>query len=174
VKLIRRIFVLARDIVEFYLPAAAFLCMFIAFILGVFARYVMRNPIRWTYEVSQICFVWTGILGACYAQRYEDHIVFGMIYDGLTAMRKNIVRIVSHVMVLVLVIAIGPSIKYLLDLRAITSVLEIPRAFVFAPYAVLLVITIIRYGYRLVLDVKALKNASHAQTYNTEEKESLI
>jgi TRAP-type C4-dicarboxylate transport system permease small subunit len=174
VKLLRRIIVIARDVLELYLPAAAFVCMFIAFILGVFTRYVLRNPLRWTFEVSQICFVWTGILGACYAQRYEDHIVFSMIYDGLTPLRKNVIRIVAHLMVLVMVIAIGPSINYLLDLDAITSVLEIPRAIVFAPYAVLLVVTIIRYGYRLVLDIKALKNESHAQAYNTEEKESLL
>lgn len=173
-KLLRRIFVIARDVLELYLPAAAFVCMFIAFILGVFTRYVLRNPLRWTFEVSQICFVWAGILGACYAQRYEDHIVFSMIYDGLTPLLKNVMRIVAHVMVLILVVAIGPSISYLLDLNAITSVLEMPRAIVFAPYAVLLVVTVIRYGYRLLLDIKALKDASHAQAYNTEEKESLL
>ena len=173
-KLLRRIFVIARDVLELYVPAAAFVCMFVAFILGVFTRYVLRDPIRWTYEVSQICFVWTGILSACYAQRYEDHIVFSLLYDGLTPLRKNVMRIVAHVMVLILVIAIGPSLSYLLDLDAITSVLEIPRALVFAPYAVLLVVTVIRYGYRLAMDVRALRSASHAQVYNTEEKESLL
>jgi TRAP-type C4-dicarboxylate transport system permease small subunit len=174
VKLIRRIFAVARDLVELYVPAAAFVCMFIAFILGVFMRYVVRNPLRWTYEVSQICFVWTAILGACYAQRYEDHITFSMIYDGLTPLRKNIFRIVAHVIVVVMVIAIGPSISYLLDLAAKTSVLEIPRAIVFAPYVVLLAVTVIRYGYRLAMDFRALKSESHSQTYNTGEKESLI
>jgi len=38
-----------RDIVELYIPAAAFVIMFVMFVVQIFFRYVLRNPLDMAY-----------------------------------------------------------------------------------------------------------------------------
>ena len=71
------------DLFEIYIPAVAFSVMFIVFILQIFFRYFLNNPLTWPYEITIFGFIWTAILGACYARRLGIHVVFGIIYDTL-------------------------------------------------------------------------------------------
>ena len=66
------------DFIEVYLPIAVFVMLFLAFLINVFFRYVVRNPQNWTFELSINAFMVVGLLGACAAYRKEDHVVFYM------------------------------------------------------------------------------------------------
>ena len=52
------------DIIEIHLPNAVFVVLFLVFLLNVFFRYVLRNPLNWTFELSVNAFVIVGLLGA--------------------------------------------------------------------------------------------------------------
>ncbi len=163
------------DFIEVGLPEGVFVALFLAFLVNVFFRYVVRNPQNWTFEFSINAFVIVGLLGACAAYRTEDHVVFDLLYTNVTARSQNILRMLGYVIVIVLFsVALPGTIRYLWKLRAVTSIMKIPTKIIFASFPILLISTIARSAYRLVLDFKAFRNETYEQTYNTEDRERLI
>lgn len=166
---------LFADFVEVHLPVTVFVMLFLAFLMNVFFRYVLRNPQNWTFELSINAFVIVGLLGACAAYRTEDHVVFDLLYTRLNPRGQNILRIISYVIVIVFFTAAVPaSVTYLVKLRVVTSIMRIPRRLIFLPYPILLISTVLRSAYRLVLDVKALRDKTYVQRYNIEQRDTLI
>jgi TRAP-type transport system small permease protein len=47
-------------------------------ISGVFARYLLQNPMSWTEEVSRFLMNWMALLGASIATRHRAHL--GLVY----------------------------------------------------------------------------------------------
>jgi len=161
--------------IEVYLPIAVFVLMFIAFLVNIFFRYVLRNPQNWTFEFCVNAFVIVGLLGACAAYRKEDHVIFDLVYAQRTPRGQSIMRIVSHAVVIAtLLVALPLTLRSLWQNPAVTSIMKIPDRYIFASYPVMLVSFIIRSTYRLVLDIKAFSARTYAQTYNTEAKDALI
>ncbi len=163
------------DIIEVHLPIAVFVMLFLAFLINVFFRYVVKNPQNWTFELSINAFLVVGLLGACAAYRTEDHVVFDLLYTRLDSKGQNILRMISYVIVIVVFsIAIPASIRYLLKLRAVTSIMRIPLRFVFSSFPILMISTVLRSAYRLALDIKAFRNKTYVQRYNTEQRDTSI
>jgi len=163
------------DFIEVQLPIAVFVMLFLAFLINVFFRYVVRNPQNWTFELSINSFVVVGLLGACAAYRTEDHVVFDLLYTRLNSKGQNILRMISNVIVIVFFsIALPASINYLVKLRAVTSIMRIPLRIVFSSFPILMISTVLRSAYRLFLDIKAFRNKTYVQSYNTEEGDGLI
>jgi len=163
------------DFIEVQLPIAVFVMLFLAFLINVFFRYVVRNPQNWTFELSINAFVVVGLLGACAAYRTEDHVVFDLLYTRLNSKGQNILRMISSVVVITFFsIALPGSIRYLVKLPAVTSIMRIPLRFVFLAFPILMISTVLRSAYRLVQDIKAFKNKTYVQRYNTEQRDSSI
>jgi TRAP-type C4-dicarboxylate transport system permease small subunit len=164
------------DFIEIQLPAAVFLILFVAFLINIFFRYVVKYPLNWTFEVSVNAFVIVGLLAGCIAYRMEDHVAFDLLYVKLKPKGQNILRIFSGILIVVFfTIAIPFFIEYLWKIRGeSTSILKIPFYIIFSSLPIMMISADIRAAYRLVMDFKALKNKTYVQLYNTEEKESLI
>jgi TRAP-type C4-dicarboxylate transport system permease small subunit len=163
------------DFVEVHLPVGVFVALFLVFLINVFFRYVVKNPQNWSFEFSNNAFVFVGLLGACAAYRKEDHVVFDLLYARLDSKGQNVLRIISYIIVIVFFsIAIPGSIEYLVKLPAVTPIMKIPLWIVFSSFPILMISTIFRSVYRLVLDIKAFRNKTYDQTYNTEEKDAMI
>jgi C4-dicarboxylate transporter DctQ subunit len=166
-KLLKRIGRGIADFVEVYLPVAVFVVLFIVFLVNVIFRYIVRNPQNWTFELSVNAFVVVGLLGACAAYRKEDHVVFDLLYSRLKPKGQSILRMLSYVLVIVFFAGALPwTIRYLWKLPAVTSIMKIPDRFIFASFPILMVSTICRSAYRLVMDIKAFRNRTYVQTYN--------
>ena len=88
-----------RNCVEQYIPAAAFVILFVVFVFQVCMRYVMRAPQAWTTEVEQSCFLWLVMLGACYAQRVKGHVTFTLVYDNLGIKGKAITAMLGNILI---------------------------------------------------------------------------
>lgn len=163
------------DFVEVWLPIAVFIALFFAFLINVFFRYVIKDPQNWTFEFSINAFVIVGLLGACAAFRAEDHVVFDLAYTNFGPKGQNVLRMIGYLSVIVLfIVALPGTIRYVLKLRAVTSIMRIPLSIIFASFPILLISTIIRSAYRLFLDFKSFRNKSYEQTYNIEESNRLI
>jgi len=174
-KLVKKIARCLVDFIEVNLPFAVFVMLFLAFLVYVFFRYIVKDPQNWTFELSVNSFVIVGLLGACAAYRTEDHVVFDLLYTRVGPKGQNILRMLSYVIVIALfLIALPGSIRYLVKLRAVTSIMRLPLRFIFLPFPILLISSISRSAYRLVLDFKAFRNKTYAQTYNIEDKDVLI
>jgi TRAP-type C4-dicarboxylate transport system permease small subunit len=155
-------------LIEVLLPVVIFSALFIVFLANVFFRYILRNPQNWTFEFSVNAFAVVSLLSACTAHRTEDHVVFDLLYTHVSDKTRNIMRIISSVIVIVLFSAALPgTFRYLQKLPALTSIMNIPFRFLFLPFPILLLSMVIRSLCRLKLDVEAFLRKTYVQTYNT-------
>ena len=131
-----------RDCVEKYIPMIAFVVLFVVFVFQVFMRYIMRNPQSWTGEVEQSCFLWLVLLGACYAQRVKGHVTFTLVYDNLGVKGKAITAMAGNILItFTFLVSLIPSLNYiigLLERAQVTSLLKVPKTYVFFPYVIFL------------------------------------
>jgi len=170
-KKVARVF---ADVLEVYLPIAVFVALFLVFLTNIFCRYILKDPQNWTFEFSTYSFVVVGLLGACTAYRKEDHVIFDLVYTRLGSRGQNILRMISYVIVIVFfLVAIPESIVALARIPTVTSIMKIPERIIFLSLPVLMVSTVCRSAYRLVMDIKAFRNRTYVQTYNPEAKDAL-
>ena len=132
----KKAFYFLRTCVEEYLPMITFSVMFLAFILQIFARYVLRVPQTWVYEVTVTCYLWTVMFGACYTTRMKDHVQFTLLYDRLKPRGKAILVFLGDLIILVAFIIMIPStIKFIGQMKMqVTAVFKIGLNIVYFPY----------------------------------------
>lgn len=149
------------DIVEFYVPSVFFAILFLSFIIGIFFRYIVRNPQSWTFEISTIAFVCFTFLSTSLPNRTGEHVVFDLFYNKMPERRKNISRIISELLIIIMAaILVKPAIEYLVSFSGLkTQITNIPRFLVFISFPIMLVDTIIINLVFLIRDIKALKTA---------------
>lgn len=148
-QLLKKILKGLLDCVEIYIPVLTFSAMLIVFLIGVFFRFVMNNPLAWTFELQRFLFIWTLLLGACLARHQHAHISFDLIYDRFSPLGKVLSRIISNLIIAITFsIAWYPSFTYIrsLDFR-FSTVLRIPYNYIFYPFLGFLIIII---GHSLV------------------------
>ncbi len=145
------------DTVEVYIPFAAFVTLFLVFIVGIVFRYFFK-PLTWTLELSLICFIWTSLLGGIFAQRDESHVMFTMVYDAVKPLTQLWMRICGHTLLVIsFLIGLVPSWKYVQFMNYKKSnVLKIPMDVVFLPFVVFLAFMIGRYSLEVYKDVRKL------------------
>ena len=161
------------DILEIYIPAALFMILFICFLVGIFFRYVIKNPQSWSFELSTVAFLGSVILAGCLADRFGEHISFDMIYDRRTEKTKTIMRIISNALVFVFLgIAFPTSVRFILSFNNLaTPIMKIPQAFVFCCFPVLLADLIIRSAIRLVVDIKKIAHPASGMSSDVNDSE---
>lgn len=160
---LKKVFYALRDIVEVYLPIAAFIVMFLTFILQIVARYLFKFPLTWAYEVTVIGFSWTVILGACYAMRTQTHVKFTLIVDMLSPKKAAIVKTLGNFIIVIAFVAlIFPSYEYVKFMNfQSTSVFKVKLSYIFAPF-VYFIISII--GYTLAEIISDFKILAHGHS----------
>jgi TRAP-type C4-dicarboxylate transport system permease small subunit len=146
------------DIPEKYVSSVTFTILFVVFVLQIFFRYVLNRPLVWPYEVTIIAFIWTAVLGACFAKRHNVHVVFSLVYDHMKPRGQLIFRLIGNTLIMVaFAIALPATYDYVKFLRMDRSVaLKIPFTVAFAPYLVFMVLIIGRMGYDLYTDIRKL------------------
>ena len=71
--------------------------MFASFIIQIFSRYVLNNPIGWTEEVIITAWLWTVLWGAAFVSREAEEIRFDIIYSTLSErVRRDLHRHHRH------------------------------------------------------------------------------
>ena len=153
------------DLFEIYLPIAIYICLFLTFVYQIFCRYILKQPVSWSYEMGLITFVWTTMLGSLYAWRDDEHIVFSLVYDAQNEKTKRIFDIIGSVAVFILLgIIIRPTFQYIMKQRRFSSVMKISYKVMYFPFLIMVVGTCIHQVKRFVKAVKELK------TLNTHEQ----
>lgn len=71
-----------------------FLVMFGAFLLQVFTRYVLNDPLGWTEEVSLIAYLWVVFWGAGLMVREDEHVRFDMIFQSVPIRARRILAVI--------------------------------------------------------------------------------
>ncbi len=149
---------LLLDLFEIYIPAVAFSIMFVVFVLQIFFRYFLNRPLTWPYEVTIFAFIWTALLGACFARRHAVHVVFGLVYDKVNPGTQLIFRLIGNGLIFAaFCIALKPSYEQVQFMAFKKStVLKIPFNIAYSPYVVFVILIIGHTLYDLVIDFRKL------------------
>ena len=148
------------DIIELYIPAAAFIVLFVSFILQIASRYVFRHPLVWPYELAQFSYLWLILLGTCFAERTEENIVFSIAYDSMGPKVKKIAEILHHLIIVMLFGLIIPSTIrfYEFYMTRHSAVFKFPLGIVYFAFAPFIVLTIARNVLKLIKDFTSFTN----------------
>ncbi len=151
------------DLFEIYIPAVAFSIMFVVFVLQIFFRYFLNRPLTWPYEVTIFAFIWTAILGACYARRAGVHVVFGLVYDKVSPKTQVIFRLIANGLIFVaFLVALKPSYEQVMFMAFKKStVLKIPFHIAYSPYVVFVVLILGHTLHDLVIDLNTLRKGEN-------------
>ena len=146
------------DIPEKYVSSVTFSILFLVFVLQIFFRYVLNKPLVWPYEVSIFAFIWTVMLGACFAKRHNVHVKFNLVYDRQKPLVQLIFRLIGNTAVVAaFCIALVPTFKFIQFMRIDRSMaLGIPFDIAYGPYLVFMVIIIVRVALDLISDIRKI------------------
>src|SRR3954463_10896601 len=76
--------------------------MFACFILQIFFRYVLNNPVGWSEEVIITTWLWTVLWGAAFILGESDEIRFDIIYSNISEGVRRIFTVITGVVLVVL------------------------------------------------------------------------
>jgi len=151
-------------LIEIYIPSVCFVVMFFVFNMQVILRYGFNTPTVWSNEVAQITFLLLVMLSSNYSLKIKKHVCFTMVYDAVNDTGKHIIDILASLLLLVLFLYAFPYCwDSILSNPMKSSVLRLPLKWVFSPYLVFMVFTIL-YS---VLDI--IKSASCLISGNKKE-----
>ena len=137
-------------IFDVVIPNISFSMIFIAFMVAILSRYVFRQPVAWTYEISVLGFMWTMFFGVGKAIELDEHVVFGLVYDTLKPFGKLFCKLLYNtVLIILLAILFIPALKAALKSTMMTGVLKMPYTIVFAPFFLMLAEIIVRSGQNI-------------------------
>lgn len=130
--------------------------MFLSFILQIFSRYVINQPLGWTLEACLLAWLWTVFWGAAFLLEDKDHVKFDILYSSV---RPRVRRVFALLSALAIVAALGTSLPATADFIAFmkiekTSLLGLRFDYVFSIYLVFAVALIGRYLLRALVVVR--------------------
>ncbi len=143
-----------RNCVELYIPIAAFLIMFVVFVIQIAARYVFNSPVPWAYEVTVMGYLWMVVLGACYAYRDRSHVTFTLVYDKLPVKGKAVCGFLGNLLMAIAFIAMFiPSCQMIGQMKIqVTSVFKIGLNIVYFPFIPFMIIILCYILYDMWLE----------------------
>lgn len=143
-----------RNCVELYIPIAAFLIMFVVFVIQIAARYLFNNPVPWAYEVTVMGYLWMVVLGACYAYRDRSHVTFTLLYDSLPVKGKAICGFLGNLlMAIAFIVMFIPSCQMISQMKIqVTSVFKIGLNIVYCPFIPFMIIILCYILYDMWLE----------------------
>lgn len=133
------------------MAAGFFATMFGAFVLQVFMRYVINEPLKWSLEVCLITYLWIVFWGAAFLVKERDHVAFNMLYVSAPPRLRRGLAILSALAIGGSFVAAFPATYDFVSFMSIdrTWVLEIRFDLVFSVFILFMVAVILRSGLTL-------------------------
>src|SRR6266699_1413069 len=121
--------------------------MFACFIVQIFFRYVLNNPVGWTEEVIVTTWLWTVLWGAAFILSEAEEIRFDIIYSNVTERLRRIFNVITGVAVVFLYgISLPASYRYVAFMQVEHSAyLRVPIDLMYSIYVIFAVACIGRY-----------------------------
>jgi TRAP-type C4-dicarboxylate transport system permease small subunit len=123
--------------------------MFVCFLIQIFFRYVLNNPVGWTEEVIVTSWLWTVLWGAAFVLSEAEEIRFDIIYSNISERVKRVFTVITGVVAVALYgISLPASYKYVSFMRVERSAyLHVPIDLMYSVYIFFAVACICRYGW---------------------------
>jgi C4-dicarboxylate transporter DctQ subunit len=144
--------------------------MFSFFILQIFSRYVLNEPLSWTLEACLISWLWVVFWGCGVLLRDNDHVKFDILYQGAPNQLRRVFALVSAAAVIVAFIATAPATYDYISFMKIerSSSLKIRLDYIFSIYLLFMAGAVVYYGARII---RILKTSEFEDRAHLEKKE---
>jgi len=136
--------------------------MFSAFLLQIFMRYIMNNPLGWTLEASVILYIWTVFWTSAFILEEKDHITFTVLSDYVRPGVKRTMLIVGHIIVGIAFISALPAVFDYVTFMKIdsTPIAHLRFDYIFSIFLVFMVAVAYRSVINVYRDFKVGNNAN--------------
>jgi C4-dicarboxylate transporter DctQ subunit len=126
--------------------------MFATFIIQIFSRYVLNNPVGWSEEVIITAWLWTVLWGAAFVVSEAEEIRFDIIYSTLSERVRRILTVITGIVLVALYgISLPASYSYVSFMKVERSAyLHVPINLMYSIYIIFLVACIGRYCWLIV------------------------
>lgn len=81
-----------QHLVEF-MAVVLMIAMFTFFLLQIFFRYILNDPLSWTSEACTLTYVWVVFWGGAFLLKHQDHVAFSMVHDAAPPHVKRILTV---------------------------------------------------------------------------------
>lgn len=132
--------------------------MFVTFVLQIFFRYFVDEPLGWSEEVIVTVWLWTVLWGAAFVVTESEEIRFDIIYSNISeGCRRVFTVITGTILVVVYTISLPAVYSYVSFMKVERSAyLHIPINVLYSVYVIFAVASIVRYCF---LVWRAIKGA---------------
>lgn len=130
--------------------------MFGCFIIQIFFRYFLNNPIGWTEEVIIASWLWVVLWGAAFILSESEEIRFDIIYSNVSEATRRIFTILTGIAAVAFyVISLPASYKYVSFMKVERSAyLHIPLNLLYSVYVIFAVASIVRYVWLVAAAIR--------------------
>lgn len=121
--------------------------MFVCFIIQIFWRYVLNDPVGWTEEVSILTWLWTVLWGAAFVISERDEVRFDIIYSAVSENTRRVFTVITGVaLVLLYGISMPAAYSFVTFMKVERSAyLHIPLNYLYSIYIIFAAACIGRY-----------------------------
>jgi C4-dicarboxylate transporter, DctQ subunit len=123
--------------------------MFGCFIVQIFFRYVLNNPVGWTEEVIVTTWLWTVLWGAAFILTEAEEVRFDILYTNLSGAARRVCTILTGLALVAMYgISLPATYKYVSFMSVERSAyLKVPINLMYSIYVVFAVASICRYTW---------------------------
>mgnify|MGYP002624291821 CR=1 FL=1 len=119
-----------------YLIISAVIFLVIDVLWGVYTRYRLGEPSRWTEEIARFLLMWVALLGTAVAFREKEHLGFDYLINKLHPEARRLAALASHLVTLTFVAFVmvvgGFSLVFeTLEVNQLTPALELRMGYVY-------------------------------------------
>jgi len=134
--------------------------MFATFVIQIFFRYVLNNPIGWSEEVIITTWLWTVLWGAAFILGEAEEIRFDIIYSNISeGTRRVFTAITGAALAFMYGISLPAAYRYVSFMKVERSAyLHVPINVMYSVYIIFTVACIVRYCwlvYQAILGAKS-------------------
>ena len=126
--------------------------IFLSFILQIFSRYVIRQPLGWTLEACLLSWLWLIFWSTAFTLKEEDHVRFTILSDHVRPAIQKIFVVISAICIITAMSVSSPATIDFVTFMSIekTSLLKLRFDYVFSIYLIFSTAIISRYLWRLL------------------------
>jgi C4-dicarboxylate transporter DctQ subunit len=130
---------------------ALFIAMFGAFLLQVFTRYVLNNPLGWTVEVCLATWLWVVFWSAAFLIREPQHVTFNIFYHAAPAPVRRVFALLSAgALLIAFAISLAPTWDFVSFMKIDkTPVVGLRFDYLFVIYVIFILAVIVRAAMRI-------------------------
>lgn len=158
-----------------WLTVAMFIGIFVLFVVTVFQRYVLAQPVNWVDEVILILFLWSTFLTEALVLSEREQVTFDVVWDMAGPRVRRAIGLLASVLVVVLFVLAAPTIwSYVTFLwREKTNALEWRLDWVYSCFLIYWVAVIVRSIDKLLL-LSSSRWSEHVDDVRADEKTNVL